>query len=249
MIRLKNKRELEGIKKSCKVLAETFEMLRKHIKEGVSTQDLDKLAFEFISRQGGTPAFLGYNDYPASICASINQVVIHGIPNAYKLKSGDILSLDLGIILDGYFSDAAKTYIIGTASHEVTRLLKVTEECLGRAIAQAQAGNRIHDISHAVYNHAIEHGYGVVHQFCGHGVGLSLHEDPQIPNYIGAGPNPRLKPGMVLAIEPMVNIGSGDVRILDDDWTVVTVDNSLSAHFEHTIALFQDHTEILTTPD
>lgn len=247
MIRLKSREEIEKIRESGAILSETFDVLGRHIEEGVSTLELDKIAYDYITRKGGKPAFLGYLDYPASICASTNNVVIHGIPNSGKLKKGDILSLDLGVDLHGYISDAAYTYAIGKIKPDAEKLLQVTYECLHLAIEQAAVGNRIQHLSKAVFEHAKKHGFGVVHQFCGHGVGFSLHEDPQVPNYISKGPNPRLKPGMVLAIEPMINMGSGDVRILDDDWTVITVDNSLSAHFEHTIVVLEDGPEALTS--
>ena len=246
MIRLKNEKDIAGIREAGNVLSETFDIIEDKICEGVSTADIDRIAHDFIVSKGGAPTFLGYLDYPASVCASVNQVVIHGIPDDRRLKKGDILSLDLGVTLNGYIADSAKTFSIGNVNGDIQKLLKVTEECLYLGIDQAKAGNRINDISNAVYNHAKSNGYGVVHQFCGHGVGFSLHEDPQVPNYVGHGPNPRLKPGMVLAIEPMINAGSDDVRILDDDWTVVTVDERLSAHFEHTIVIHSDRTEILT---
>jgi methionyl aminopeptidase len=247
MIRLKNKEEIKHIQESGRVLAETFKLLEKNVGAGITTLELDELAHDFIVSKGGKPAFLGYMDYPASICASVNHVVIHGIPNKVKLKDGDILSLDLGVDLNGFISDAACTLRIGEVTEEVDRLLKVTEECLHKGIEQAITGNRIHDISAAVYNHAIEYGFGVVHQFCGHGVGFALHEDPQVPNYISHGPNPRIKNGMVLAIEPMINLGADEVVILDDNWTVISVDNSISAHFEHTIAVVDGAPQILTS--
>ncbi len=246
MIKLKNRDDIEHIRDAGRVLAETFSLLESMATEGVSTAELDTAAHDHILSRGGSPTFLGYMDFPASICASVNEVVIHGIPNQTKLKSGDILSLDLGVTLNGYIADAARTLRIGTVSPDIERLLQVTEECLYKGIAQAKVGNRIHHISAAVYDHATAAGYGVVHQFCGHGVGFALHEDPQIPNYINGGPNPRIKDGMVLAIEPMINIGTDEVVILDDDWTVVTVDESISAHFEHTIAITGGTAEILT---
>ncbi len=246
MIKLKNRDDIEHIRDAGRVLAETFSLLESMASEGVSTAELDTAAHDHILSRGGSPTFLGYMDFPASICASVNEVVIHGIPNQTKLKSGDILSLDLGVTLNGYIADAARTLRIGTVSPDIERLLQVTEECLYKGIAQAKVGNRIHHISAAVYDHATAAGYGVVHQFCGHGVGFALHEDPQIPNYINGGPNPRIKDGMVLAIEPMINIGTDEVVILDDDWTVVTVDESISAHFEHTIAITGGTAEILT---
>lgn len=246
MIRLKNKSDIAKIRESCALLRETFAEAERYIESGVTTEEIDSAVRDFIEKHGGRPAFLGYLEYPASICASINDVVIHGIPDGRKLKPGDILSLDLGIDLGGFYSDAAWTYPIGTVDPSVQKLLRVTQECLARAVDAAVLGNRIRHISRAVYDHATDHGFGVVHQFCGHGVGYDLHEDPQVPNYVGRGTSPRIKPGFVLAIEPMINMGTGDVDILDDDWTVVTADGALSAHYEHTVAVLEDHTEILT---
>lgn len=247
MIRLKNRHDIEMIRASGTILARTFDHLASLIVPEITTREIDEAAYSFITESGGIPAFLGYYDFPASVCASINHVVIHGIPDGTRLKEGDILSLDLGVILEGYYSDSARTFAVGTIAPETSRLLEVTRRCLELAIEQVRPGNRIRDISRAVSNHAGSAGYGIVHQFCGHGVGFELHEDPQIPNYLGSGPNPRLKPGMVLAIEPMINIGSADVEILDDDWTVVTVDQSLSAHFEHTVAVTDSDPDILTS--
>ncbi len=247
MIKLKTGNEIDKIRESCRMLAGCKDMLGEMVGEGVSTWDMDIAARAYIEERGGVPAFLNYHGYPASICTSVNHVVIHGIPDKKKLlRNGDIISIDMGINLNGYFSDMAATWPVGEIDPEIKKLLRVTQECLDLGISQASAGNRIKDISRAVYNHALSNNYGVVHQFCGHGVGFELHEDPQIPNYIGKGPNPRIKPGMVLAIEPMINIGTGDVEILDDDWTVETRDKSISAHYEHTVAVFSDHTEILT---
>lgn len=247
MIRLKSELDINKIRASCKMLSETYAEIVKLVDVGISLLEIDRFTRDYIEKRGGKPAFLGYQGYPASICISVNSVVIHGIPNKRKLANGDIVSLDLGIDLDGYISDAACTVAVGSVSKEAQTLLQVTSECLDRGVAQARAGNRIKDISRAVYDHAASYGFGVVRQFCGHGVGYSLHEDPQIPNYVGNGPNPRLKSGMVLAIEPMINLGGDEVEILDDGWTVETTDQSLSAHFEHTVAIFPDHTEVLTT--
>lgn len=246
MIKLKNQNDIERIRDAGEILAETFALLENMTAEGVTTAELDAAAHDFIVSRGGTPSFLGYMGFPASICASVNHAVIHGIPNKNRLKTGDILSLDLGVTLDGYVADAARTLRIGKVKPDIERLLKVTEECLYKGISQAIVGNRIHDISAAVYDHATANGFGVVHQFCGHGVGFALHEDPQVPNCLNGGPNPRIKNGMVLAIEPMINIGTDEVVILDDDWTVVTTDESISAHFEHTIAITGGAAEILT---
>jgi methionyl aminopeptidase len=245
-MRLKSKEDIEKIRKSGRVLAQTHELLQKYAKPGMTTFELDELAREFIREKGGEPAFLHVPGYPASICASVNEVVIHGIPNKKILHEGDILSVDIGVILDGYYSDAAQTHAIGNISSEAQKLLKVTEECLHKAIEAAVLGNRVRDISKAVFDHAQSFGYGVVFEFVGHGVGFALHEEPQVPNYIARGPSPRLRKGMVIAIEPMINIGVPDVEVLDDDWTVVTEDGKLSAHFEHTVAVTDGKADILT---
>ncbi len=249
MIKLKTLEEIDRIRESCKLLALTHHELGKIVEEGITTEELDKFAYDFIVKNGGKPAFLNYMGYPATLCTSLNDVVIHGIPDDTKLKSGDVISLDLGINLNGFFSDSAVTYIVGEGTEKAEKLVSVTKECLMMGIEQAKTGNRIHDISKAVFKHAKRYGYGVVRDFCGHGVGFSPHEAPQIPNYVGSGPNPRIKSGMVLAIEPMINAGTDDVKILADGWTVKTVDKSISAHWEHTVAIFDDHTEILTILD
>ncbi len=249
MIKLKSVNEIDGIRESCKFLAETHIELSKLIDVGITTFELDKFARNYIKKRGGIPAFLGYMDYPATLCTSLNEVVIHGIPSKRKLKEGDIISLDLGINYKGFFSDAAVTLPVGKITKEAEDLIRVTKESLYLGIEQATKGNRIHDISRAVYNHAKKYNYGVVRDFCGHGVGFSPHESPQVPNYVSSGANPRIKKGMVLAIEPMINLGVDDVRVLDDEWTVLTMDKKLSAHWEHTVAVFEDHTEILTTLD
>ena len=246
MIKLKNSDEIARIRESGKLLAETLVEVKKHLAEGITTKELDQCAYNYIVSRKGVPAFLGYFDYPASLCISINNEVIHGIPGKRKLKQGDIVGIDLGVILKGYYSDACFTQGIGTISESRKRLIRVTEECLYRAIDQSRKGKRLKDIARAVFSHAKDHGYDVVRKFCGHGVGFELHEEPQVFNYLHAGPNPRLKPGMVLAIEPMVNEGTFDVNILDDGWTVVTADGKDSAHFEHTVVILEDGVEILT---
>jgi len=246
VIRLKNQAQLGKIRESCQLLSALFVDLTPRVKEGVSTAELDEAARSFIVAHGGKPAFLDYEGYPKSLCVSVNEEVIHGIPGKRRLKEGDIVGLDCGIDLDGHFSDAALTLPVGKVSEEAAALMRVTRECLSRALAAVKPGARIHDISRAVYGYAVAHGYGVVRSYCGHGVGFSPHEDPQIPNYVSPGPNPRLVPGMVLAIEPMINLGTGDVRLLDDDWTVVTLDGKISAHYEHTVAVLPDGVEILT---
>jgi methionyl aminopeptidase len=246
MITLKNEKQIEGIRKSAKILASLHRELNVVIKEGVTTKEVDTFCYDFIVGHNAIPAFLGYMDYPASACISVNEEVIHGIPGKRVLCDGDIVSIDLGVILNGYFSDAAQTIIIGKTDPEIAKLVQVTKECLEAAIIAADTGKRISDISRAVFNHANKNGYGVVREYCGHGVGLALHEEPQIANYVSAGQNPRLRPGMVLAIEPMINMGSRNILHLDDGWTVVTADSLPSAHWEHTIAVHKDHIEVLT---
>lgn len=246
MIRLKNEKEIAGIRESGRLLASTLEELKKLVAPGISTQEMDSFARSWIESHGGKPAFLGYMNYPASLCVSLNNEVIHGIPGPRKLRQGDIVSIDLGVDLNGYFSDAAITIGVGPTSRKRERLAQVTRECLERGLALALPGNRISDISRAVYEHAVRNTFGVVREYCGHGTGFAMHEDPQVPNYVGPGPNPRLKEGMVLAIEPMINAGTGDIELLEDGWTVVTADGDDSAHFEHTVAVLRDRMEILT---
>ena len=246
MIRLKNEREIAGIRDSGRLLAATLEELKKMVAEGITTRELDSFARSWIEGHGGKPAFLGYMNYPASLCVSLNNEVIHGIPGARKLRAGDIVSIDLGVDLNGYFSDAAVTLPVGPISRARQRLIEVTRECLARGVAEAVAGNRISDISRAIYEHASASSFGVVREYCGHGTGFAMHEVPQVPNYVGGGPNPRLKEGMVLAIEPMINAGTGDIELREDGWTVVTADGADSAHFEHTVVVLRDRMEILT---
>jgi methionyl aminopeptidase len=251
VIRLKNEKQIEGIRKSCRMLSAMYRELIPLVKPGLETIEIDKWVHNWIKKAGGKPTFLGVgpkkNPFPASICISINNEVIHGIPSRRKIVSGDLVSLDCGITLDGFVSDQAITLEAGKVSPEAHKLSTVTRECLYEGIRFARTGNRLLQISRAVYEHALASGFGVVSQFCGHGVGLALHEDPQVSN-IPKGANPRLSAGMVLAIEPMINAGTGDVVVLNDGWTVVTSDKRLSAHWEHTIALFPDHTELLTEP-
>jgi methionyl aminopeptidase len=247
LINIKNDDQINRIRESCHILADTFDYVEKHVQEGITTGELDKLTHDYILKRGGKPAFLGYGGFPGSICASVNDTVIHGIPDSTRLKKGDVIGVDIGIDLNGYFSDRAMTYPVGDISSDAALLLKVTEESLYKAIEVAVAGNRIKDIGKAVSSCVQPYDFGIVYDFCGHGVGLAVHEEPSIPNYYTfRGFNPRIKPGMILAIEPMINAGTADVEILDDDWTVKTLDRQLSAHFEHTVAIFPDHTEILT---
>lgn len=229
------------------ILAEAVERLRDLVKPGISTAEIDQEMEEFIRVRGANPAFKGYRGFPATICASINEEVVHGIPSPHRrVKEGDIISLDLGCVVDGYYADCAITLAIGDVPPRVQELLAVTQESLERAIAECRPGRRLGDVSHAVQSHVERHGFSVVRAFVGHGIGRALHEDPQVPNFGEPGRGPLLKPGMVLAIEPMVTMGNWEVRILDDHWTAVTQDGSLAAHFEHTVAITEDGPEVLT---
>ncbi|HJU04841.1 MAG TPA: type I methionyl aminopeptidase [Nitrospiraceae bacterium] len=237
MIILKTPDEVETIAKASRLVAETLQMLKREVRPGVTTDELDRAAEAFIRARGGLPAFKGYRNYPKTLCASVNEQVVHGIPSKRVLKEGDIIGLDLGAIVDGFYGDSAVTVSVGPVHPKVNELLRTTEEALYAGIAQAVVGNRLSDISHAIQQHAEAAGFSVVTDFVGHGIGRQLHEEPQVPNYGKPGHGPRLQVGMVLAIEPMVNMGDSGVRILDDRWTAVTKDGSLSAHFEHTIAI------------
>jgi methionyl aminopeptidase len=246
MIILKSEREINYLRDAGKIVAETLAEVKKAAKPGVTTLDLDKIAEEYIKSRGAIPAFKGYQGFQGNICASINEEVVHGIPGLKKLKSGDNVSIDIGAVINGYNGDAAITVPVGEVDAEVQKLLDVTEESLYKGIEQAIIGNRLSDISHAVQVHAEQHGFGVVRDYVGHGIGRSMHEDPQVPNYGDPGRGPRLKAGMTLAIEPMVNLGTYEVKTLDDGWTVVTLDGKRSAHFEHSIAITDGKPEILT---
>ncbi len=246
MIVLKSQQEIAYMREAGRSVAETLELIRQAVKPDVTTQELDRIADEYIRERGAIPAFKGYNGFPGSICASVNEEVVHGIPGPRKLKNGDIISVDIGTLINGFYGDAAMTFPVGEVAPEVAQLLKVTEESLYKGIAQAVADQRLYDISHAVQIHAEEFGYGVVRDYVGHGIGRKMHEDPQIPNYGAPGRGPRLKPGMTLAIEPMINMGTYEVKTLRDNWTVITRDKKWSAHFEHTIAVTDGEPEILT---
>lgn len=222
--------------------------LEAAVKPGVSTKDLDALAERLTRDAGAVPAFKGYRGYPATLCASVNEQVVHGIPSAAALRDGDIVSLDIGVKLQGYFGDSAVTVPVGRIDERAVRLLDVTREALEKAIAEARVGRRLSDIGHAVQAHVEAHGFSVVREFVGHGIGEELHEDPQVPNYGQPGRGPKLAEGMVLAIEPMVAMGRPDVRVLADGWTAVTRDGSLAAHFEHTVAVTADGPLVLTRP-
>ena len=247
MILLKSSRELGHMRAAGRILAEVKERLKALVRPGASTKDIDEDIESFIVGKGAVSAFKGYRGYPATVCTSINNEVVHGIPSAKrKLKDGDIIGLDLGCIVEGYYGDCAITLPVGPVPERVQELLDVTRESLDKAIVQCRAGNRIGDISHAVQAHCESHGFGVVRAFVGHGIGRSLHEEPQVPNFGEAGRGPLLKAGMVLAIEPMVTMGSWEVRVLEDGWTAVTADGSLAAHFEDTIAITGNGPEVLT---
>jgi methionyl aminopeptidase len=237
MIILKTPDEIEVMAKASKLVAETLEALKREIRPGVTTDDLDRAADEFIRSRGGVPAFKGYRAYPKTLCASVNEQVVHGIPSKRMLREGDIIGLDLGAIVESFYGDSAVTVPVGRIAPRVQELLRVTEEALYKGIEQAVVGNRLSDISHAIQRHVEAAGFSVVTEFVGHGIGRRLHEEPQVPNYGQPGQGPRLQAGMVLALEPMVNMGSSGVRVLEDQWTAVTQDGSLSAHFEHTIAI------------
>lgn len=247
MIYLKSPAEIEKMKKAGRIVAIAHEEVRKAIKPGVTTKELDRICEEVILSFGATPAFKGYHGYPASICVAINDQVVHGIPDETQLRDGDIIGIDIGAEFEGYYGDSAKTWPVGEVSHNARSLLKITEEALYKGIHEARLGNRLSDISYAVQSHVEANGFSVVRDLVGHGIGRSMHEDPQVPNYGRPGWGPRLKEGMVLAIEPMVNIGAYDVLLLDDGWTIVTKDGSLSAHFEHTVAITPSGPLILTT--
>ena len=237
MIILKTPAEIEVMARASRVVAETLLLLKEAVRPGVTTNELDRLAEESIRSRGGVPAFKGYRSYPKTLCVSVNDQVVHGIPSKRVLKEGDIVGLDLGAIVDGFYGDSAVTISVGEIKPSVAMLLRVTEESLYEGIKQAMVGHRLSDISHAVQQHAEAAGFSVVREFVGHGIGRQLHEEPQVPNYGRPGQGPRLQVGMVLAIEPMINMGRHEVRVLEDDWTAVTQDGSLSAHFEHTIAI------------
>lgn len=247
MIALKSKRELDVMRKGARILARTLKELRQAVEPGVSTLELDNLAEKLIRKQGAAPAFKGYRGFPASLCTSINEEVVHGIPSKRKLRNGDIVSVDIGVIYDGYFSDAARTWPVGKVSDEALSLVRVARQALLEcAVKKARTGNRIGDISEAIQSFVESEGYSVVRDFVGHGIGKQMHEEPQVPNFGKAGKGPRLEPGVVLAIEPMVNAGSWQVRVLDNGWTVVTSDGKLSAHYEDTIVVTDGEPESLT---
>ncbi|HHX95611.1 MAG TPA: type I methionyl aminopeptidase [Clostridia bacterium] len=246
MIILKSNREIDLMREAGRIVALALEKMRTSVKPGITTADLDRIAEEVITGNGARPLFKGYGGFPASICASVNEEVVHGIPSLRLLNSGDIISIDIGAEKNGYCGDAAVTLPVGEVSKEALKLLQVTKTALEKGIEKACPGNRLSDISHAVQNYAESHGFSVVREYVGHGIGTKMHEDPKVPNFGPSGRGPRLETGMVLAIEPMVNQGTYQVEVLQDGWTVVTRDRKLSAHFEHTVAITDNGPEILT---
>jgi methionyl aminopeptidase len=251
MIILKTRKEIEIMREANRVVAQILERIGEAIAPGTTTGELDAIAEKMIRKAKAKAAFKGYqmrnqSPYPACVCSSVNEEVVHGIPGPRELKEGDIVSIDVGVVLRGFVGDAARTYPVGKVSDQALLLMKVTRESLYRGIEQAVPGNRLHDISHAVQTHVESNGFSVVRDFVGHGIGRDMHEPPQIPNYTGVGANPRLKTGMVLAVEPMVNEGTWQIKLLDDEWTAVTTDGKLSAHFEHSIAITDNGPLILS---
>ena len=247
MIQIKSHREIELMRQAGHILDQTRDMLETHIKPGVSTYHLDQLAESFITKLGGTPSFKGYHGFPGSICTSINEVVVHGIPSSKQLlKEGDIVTIDIGVNYKGYHADSAKTYAVGKISEDLEQLLKVTENALYVGLEKAVPGNRVSDISSAIEAYVKPYGYGIVEEFTGHGIGRDLHEEPFVPNFGQPGQGAILKPGMTFCVEPMVNLGTKNVRVLKDNWTTITTDRKPSAHFEHMIAITDTGYDILT---
>jgi methionyl aminopeptidase len=247
VIIVKSQQEIEKITLSCRIVAEILEALKTFVKAGISTADIETYVDKEIEKRNAIPAFKGYRGYPSSVCVSVNNQVVHGIPSRLvKLKSGDIVSIDLGVVLNGFYGDGAVTIPIGKVDTEAARLIKVAEDAFYRGFEKAVSGNRVSDISAAIQEHVESNGFSVVRAFVGHGIGRSLHEEPQVPNFGRPGQGPRLKEGMTIAIEPMVNAGGSDVKVLDDGWTAVTADGSLSAHYEHTVLITKNSAKILT---
>ncbi|MGB8656176.1 MAG: type I methionyl aminopeptidase [Candidatus Zixiibacteriota bacterium] len=249
MIELKTLREIEIVRSNGRILAKTLKLLEERIRPGVKTKELDQWAEDFIKRQDAYPAFKGYRGFPASICVSINDEVVHGIPGERIIQEGEIVSLDVGVFKDGYYADAACTYPVGQVSKEAQRLMRITQQALNSGIQQVREGRYISDISFAIQSVAEDNGFSVVRDLVGHGIGKRMHEEPQIPNFGAPGQGAVLKKGMLLAIEPMVNAGSYEIDTKDDQWTIVTRDGSLSAHFEHTVAVTGNGAAVLTVDD
>lgn len=251
MIYLKTREEIELMRESALMVSRTLALIAREIKPGVTSLSLDKLAEEYIRDNGGVPAFKGYgsrnNPFPATLCISVNEAVVHGFPTNTPLKEGDIISVDCGVKKNGYFGDHAYTFAVGEIKPEVQKLIDVTKECLYKGIEQMVSGNRIGDVSYAIQQHAEKNGFGVVRELVGHGLGKSLHEEPEVPNYGKRGDGPKLKEGMVLAVEPMINMGTKNIKQLKDGWTIITADGKPSAHFEHDVAIVDGKAEILSS--
>ena len=249
MISIKSEREISLMRKAGNIVYRTHKYLEPYIKPGITTKELDKLAYDFIISQDATPSFLNYQGYPASICTSINDEVVHGIPGNRKLKNGDIIGIDIGACYQGYHGDSAWSYVVGSVSREKAYLLEHTEKALYEGLKQVKPGNRIGDISNAIETYANNHKLGVVRELVGHGIGNHVHEKPDVPNFGKKGTGPILKEGMTIAIEPMLNLGTREIYLLDDDWTIITQDGQPSAHFEHTVVVTKDGYQILTGDD
>lgn len=246
MVIQKTEEQIKYIKKACEITSKTLTLLKDNIRVGITTKELDKIAYDYITSQGAFPSFLNYNGFPNSLCTSVNSEVVHGIPSNYTLKDGDIISLDIGATYKGYKSDAARTFLVGNVKPEVQQLVEVTRQCFFEAVKDLKAGDRVGKISNAVETHAKKYKYGIVKELVGHGVGIELHEDPQIPNYGPINSGEILPFNSVIAIEPMINMGKSAIRIKNDDWTIVTADGKPSAHYENTVLITKDGVEILT---
>ncbi len=246
MIELKSKTELEKIGESCRIVAAALKMVEEMVRPGIETREIDQRVREFIKKEDATPSFLGYRGYPASTCISINEVIVHGIPGKRRIKDGDLVSVDIGAYKNGFHGDAARTFLVGDVSDEKKRITKVVKESLERGIAAAKPYGRLSDVSAAIQKHAEKHGFSVVRDLVGHGIGRNMHEEPQVPNYGTPGNGPVLQPGMVLAVEPMINAGTFETETLEDGWTIVTADRRVSAHWENTIAITENGVAVLT---
>lgn len=249
MIIYKSEEEIRSMRRSNQIVAKILSELGLMIKPGIQTKDLDEYAERRTREMDAVPAFKGYRGYPASLCTSINEEIVHGIPSSRTLRSGDIISLDFGVVYDGFYGDAAVTYPVGEITPRAEKLIATARESFTKGVAKVKEGNRLSDVSYAIQSHVESQGFSVIRSFVGHGIGFSLHEEPQVPNFGSPGRGPKLRPGMVLAIEPMIAIGNWEVEILSDNWTAVTKDRSLSAHYEHTVALTQNGVEILSLPE
>lgn len=249
MIIYKSEEEIQSMKRSNQIVAKILSELGLMIMPGIQTKDLDEYAERRTREMDAVPAFKGYRGYPASLCTSINEEIVHGIPSSRTLRSGDIISLDFGVVYDGFYGDAAVTYPVGEITPRAEKLIATARKSFTMGVAKLKEGNRLSDVSHAIQSHVESQGFSVIRSFVGHGIGFSLHEEPQVPNFGSPGRGPKLRPGIVLAIEPMISIGNWEVEILSDNWTAVTKDRSLSAHYEHTVALTQNGVEILSLPE